>query len=99
MAKTAKKNKGEDNIQAIINRHAIPEHTVLPAAKDGENLVRTYPGASDVIGWTVFIRDARSYRHAGDPVYQTEREALAHLKEWRGLTIRLNWNPSAPRGL
>jgi hypothetical protein len=87
------------DIQAIINRTVQPEHTVLPAKYDSEgNLVRSYPGAPDVIGWTVFTRKPDAYNHTGDPVYATEREALDFLKSWRGITIRLNWNPSGPRG-
>lgn len=91
--------KKSPDAHSLINRVPPPEHTVLPAKHDIEgNLARTYPGAPDVVGWTVFIRDANGYWYIGDPVYQTECEALAFLKEWRGLTIRLNWNPCSPRG-
>jgi hypothetical protein len=85
------------HIPAVIPRF-VPEHSVLPAKYDGEgNLVRSYPGDPQAIGWTVFTRECDSYKHTGDALYPTEREVLAFLKEWRGITIRLNWNPSEPR--
>jgi hypothetical protein len=85
------------NTPAVIPRF-VPEHTVLPAKYDGEgNLVRSYPGDPQAIGWTVFIHDKGGCHHTGDPLYPTEREAQSFLKEWRGITIRLNWNPSDPR--
>jgi hypothetical protein len=76
----------------------VSEHTVLPAKYDDEgNLVRSYPGDPQVIGWTVFLRTCHTCAHTGDPLYPTEREALGFLKEWRGISIRLNWNPCEPR--
>lgn len=75
------------------------EYTVLPAKHDDQgNLVRSYPGDPAAIGWTVFDHNSKGYLHLGDPVYETEREAIQFLKEWRGATIRLNWNPCEPRG-
>lgn len=99
MKKVEKKVKSLD-LKAIIARATQIEHTVLPAKHDAEsgNLVRSYPGDPQAVGWTVFTRNASEYRYTGDPVYQTEREALNFLQEWRGMTIRLNWNPCAPRG-
>lgn len=85
------------NTPAVMPRF-VSEHTVLPAKYDDEgNLVRSYPGDPQAIGWTVFIHTRGSYKHSGDPLYPTEREALAFLKEWRDITIQLNWNPSDPR--
>lgn len=85
------------NTPAVIPRF-LPEHTILPAKYDGEgNLVRSYPGDPQAIGWTVFFHKRDAYQHTGDPLYATEREALGFLKEWRGITIRLNWNPGEPR--
>jgi hypothetical protein len=76
---------------------APAEYTVLPAKYDNQgNLVRSYPGDPAAIGWTVFTRDSRCYAYTGDPVYETEREALKFLKDWRGVTIRLNWNAGEP---
>jgi hypothetical protein len=76
------------------------EYTVLPAKKDEQGkLVRSYPGAPDVIGWTVFLYNPKSCEHTGDPIFETERAAKKFLREWRGVTIRLNWNPCEPRGL
>ena len=76
-----------------------PEYTVLPAKHDDQgNLVRSYPGDPAAIGWTVFDHNSKGYLYLGDPIYETEREAMQFLKEWRGFTIRLNWNPCEPRG-
>ncbi|MCG2787643.1 MAG: hypothetical protein L6461_21360 [Anaerolineae bacterium] len=75
------------------------EYTVLPTKHDDQgNLVRSYPGDPAAIGWTVFDHNSKGYLYLGDPIYETEREAMQFLKEWRGVTIRLNWNPCEPRG-
>lgn len=78
----------------------MPEYTILPAKYDDQkNIIRTYPGDPAAIGWTVFIRSPKEYEYTHDPIYGTEQEARRFLKEWRGFTIRLNWNPCEPRGL
>jgi hypothetical protein len=76
-----------------------PEYTILPAKHDDQgNLVCSYPGDPVAIGWTVFDHNSKGYLYLGDPIYETERQAMQFLKEWRGVTIRLNWNPCEPRG-
>jgi hypothetical protein len=49
------------NTPAVIPRF-LPEHTVLPAKYDDQgNLVRSYPGDPQAIGWTVFIHERDAY--------------------------------------
>ena len=41
---------------------------------------RTYPGAKDAIGWTIFRRGPQKYCYEGEPLFRFERSARRHLR-------------------
>ncbi len=72
-----------------------PEITVLPCliGKSGK-IQRTYPGAPNAAGWTLFVRTATAYVFNGDGIFETERAAVRHLAQKYHLHLRLNRNES-----
>lgn len=72
-----------------------PEITVLPCLIDAAGKIqRTYPGAPDAAGWTLFVRNTLAYVFNGDPIFATERAAIGHLAQKYHLHLRLNRNES-----
>ena len=51
---------------------------------------RSYPGAEDAIGWTVFRRDPRQYCYEGEPLFRFERGARRHLRRAYAIEYSLN---------
>ena len=42
---------------------------------------RSYPGAPDAIGWTIFHRTARKYLYEDEPVFRFERGARRYIRK------------------
>jgi len=76
-----------------------PEFTVLPAhILPGGDIERSYPGAADIAGWTVFLRTDKAYIYQDfAPLFQTEREAKKFLRERYAARINISRNDSEPR--
>jgi len=75
-----------------------PELTVLPARLlQGGVVERSYPGAADVAGWTLFLRTNKAYIHQDcAPLLPTEREARTYLREHYGALIDLSHSDGIP---
>jgi len=75
-----------------------PELTALPcaiSAVDGQ-IERTYPGAPDAAGWTLFLRTTAAYVYNGDPLFANEPDAIQYLRKHYKVKICLNRNDSLP---
>lgn len=44
-------------------------------------IVRTYPGAPDTIGWTIFRRTTRKYLYENEPLFRFERGARRYIRK------------------
>ena len=42
---------------------------------------RSYPGAPDAIGWTIFHRTARKYLYENEPLFRFERGARRYIRK------------------
>jgi hypothetical protein len=42
---------------------------------------RTYPGASETIGWTIFRRTTKKYLHETAPLFRFERGARRYIRK------------------
>lgn len=42
---------------------------------------RSYPGAPEAIGWTVFERTARAYLYKNEPLFRDEQSARRHMRK------------------
>ena len=42
---------------------------------------RSYPGALQAIGWTIFRRTRQAYLHEGEPLFHSERAASKRLRQ------------------
>jgi len=49
--------------------------------KDGLLIERSYPGAPEAIGWTVFERTPHTYLYKSDPLFRDERGARRHIRK------------------
>lgn len=73
---------------------AHQELTVLPCvirAADGQ-YERSYPGASGVVGWTLFLHTAAAYVFHNDPVFVSEPDAIRFMRKRYGVKVHLNRN-------
>ena len=77
---------------------ARPELTVLPARLlQGGVVERSYPGAADVAGWTLFMRTSKAYVYQDfAPLLPSEREARAYLRQHYGAIIDLCHTDATP---
>ena len=41
---------------------------------------RSYRGAPETIGWTIFQQARLTYTHTGKPLYENERDARRHIR-------------------
>ncbi len=41
---------------------------------------RSYQGAPETIGWTIFQQARLTYVHTGKPLYENERDARRHIR-------------------
>jgi hypothetical protein len=51
---------------------------------------RSYPGAPEAIGWTVFERTARAYLHKNEPLFRGEQGARRHIRKVYAIRQDLN---------
>ena len=51
---------------------------------------RSYPGAPETIGWTIFHRTTKSYIHKNDPFFRMERGARRHIRKAYAIFYALN---------
>ena len=51
---------------------------------------RSYPGAPEAIGWTVFHRTSRAYCYENEPIFRSERGARRHLRKAYAIQYSLN---------
>jgi hypothetical protein len=59
---------------------ALEQARSLVALGEGQfvKVERSYPGAPEAIGWTIFECQTHAYVHTGDPLFDTERDARRH---------------------
>ncbi len=60
----------------------LDQAKALIALGEGQfvKIERSYPGAPEAIGWTIFERQTHAYVHTGDPLFEAEREARRHMR-------------------
>ncbi len=51
---------------------------------------RSYPGAPEAIGWTVFERTSRAYLYKNEPLFQDEKGARRHVRKVYAIRQDLN---------
>jgi hypothetical protein len=51
---------------------------------------RSYPGAPEAIGWTVFERTAHAYLHKNEPLFLHEKGARRHIRKVYAIRQDLN---------
>ena len=51
---------------------------------------RSYPGAPDAIGWTVFEHTPSAYLHKNEPLFREEKEARRHIRKVYAIRQDLN---------
>jgi len=42
---------------------------------------RSYPGAPEAVGWTVFEHTPSAYLHKNEPLFRDEKEARRHIRK------------------
>jgi hypothetical protein len=74
-----------------------PELTVLPAqVLDNGFIERSYPGAANITGWTIFLRTSSAYKYQDfAPLFSSEQKAKRYLLEKYGVKIDLTINTAA----
>ncbi len=75
---------------------AHQELTPLPCTLQTETgqIMRSYPGAPGVIGWTLFLHTTAAYVYNGDPIFTNEPDAIRYLRQKYQVKIYLNRNDS-----
>lgn len=60
---------------------------------------RSYQGAPETIGWTIFQQARLTYTHTGKPLYENERDARRHIRHAHpiGCSRNSNLTPSHSR--
>lgn len=53
---------------------------------------RSYQGAPETIGWTIFQQARLTYIHAGKPLYENERDARRNLRHAHPIGYAWNSN-------
>jgi hypothetical protein len=55
----------------------------LLSSKDKDRVLieRSYPGAPQVIGWTIFRRISRKYLYENEPLFRFERGARRYIRK------------------
>jgi len=53
-------------------------------------IARSYPGAPEAIGWTVFHRTSRAYYYVNEPIFRSERGARSHIRKVYAIQYSLN---------
>ena len=51
---------------------------------------RSYPGAPEAVGWTVFERTARAYLYRNEPLFRGEQGARRHIRKVYAIRQDLN---------
>ena len=51
---------------------------------------RSYPGAPDAIGWTVFQRTSRAYLYKNEPLFWSEKGARRYIRKAYAIQHDLN---------
>ncbi len=51
---------------------------------------RSYPGAPQALGWTVFQRGLRAFEHQGAPLFQSERSARRYIRRLYAIRHAMN---------
>ena len=51
---------------------------------------RSYPGAPEAVGWTIFERTARAYLDRNEPLFQGEPGARRHIRKVYAIRQDLN---------
>lgn len=73
--------------KAILAGTSIPltlEQTLslLRRKKQGRvQIERTYPGAPETIGWTIFRRTTKKYLYENEPLFRFERGARRYIRK------------------
>jgi hypothetical protein len=50
-------------------------------AKEQLQIERTYPGAPETIGWTIFRRTTKKYLYENEPLFRFERGARRYIRK------------------
>ena len=60
----------------------LEQARALIALGEGQfvKIERSYTGAPEASGWTIFERQTHAYVHTGDPLFEIEREARRHMR-------------------
>ncbi len=54
------------------------------------HIERSYPGAPEAIGWTVFRRRSQAYCYEGEPLFHLERGACRYIRKAYATEYALN---------
>jgi hypothetical protein len=58
---------------------SLEQVLVLRTHTNALRIERSYPGAPQAIGWTIFRRTPKAYVHEGEPLFRSERNARKYL--------------------
>ena len=71
------------SVVATGQRLSFTEALAMRHRKQAQHLhiERSYPGAPEAIGWTIFQHTARAYLYEGEPLFLCEKGARKHIRK------------------
>lgn len=57
------------------------QHLLRSAQRESVRIERSYPGATNAIGWTIFRRAAKKYLYENEPLFRFECGARRYIRK------------------